>query len=104
MCNILREGLAADYDYEIAEAEMNRCPIYLISWFSTDAKSALDKWDHEQTYDTSKAKNVLKVEYKDVRVSIMDTAMTLMETGAVEEKLLDKSVPDPDAFVVPKIN
>ena len=87
MCNILREGLEKDFSYEIAESEMNRCPIYLISWFSYDAKAALEKWDHEQTFDTSKAKNILGImEYSNVRKSIMDAAMTLMQAGAVEIK------------------
>ena len=86
MCNVLREGLDKDFSYEIAESEMNRCPMYLISWFSYDAQAALDKWDHEQTFDTSKSKNVLGIEYSDVRKSIMDTAMTLMQAGAVEIK------------------
>ena len=70
ICNILREGLEEDYDYEIAEAEMNRCPMYLISWFSSDARNALDKWGHEQTFDTSKSKNILNVEYKDVNAKL----------------------------------
>ena len=86
MCDILREGLAKDYDYEIAESEINRCPIYLISWFSHDAKATLDKWDHEQAFDTSKSKDILGMEYRDVRQSVMDTAMTLMQAGAVETK------------------
>ena len=61
ICNTLNEALKDDYEYEIADTEMNRCPMYLISWFSSDARNALDKWGHEQNYDTTKSKEILKI-------------------------------------------
>ena len=71
ICNVLREALKDDYEYEIADTEMNRCPMYLISWFSSDARNALDKWGHELNYDTTKAKDILKIQFKDVRKAVV---------------------------------
>lgn len=51
ICNTLREGLAEDYNYEIAESELNRLPLYIIYYFSSDARTIINRWDVEQKYD-----------------------------------------------------
>ena len=78
ICNTLREALKDDYEYEIAETELNRCPMYLIAWFSSDASNALEKWGHELHYDTTKSKEILKIEYKDVKKAVIETALSLI--------------------------
>ena len=52
--------------------------MYLIAWFSSDASNALEKWGHELHYDTTKSKEILKIEYKDVKKAVIETALSLI--------------------------
>lgn len=75
------------YGYKIPSRVVGKWPIWFVSLFNKQVRSALDRVGIYYKYDNSKSLNELGLQYTPIEKSIIDMAYSLIETGRVPDKI-----------------
>ena len=72
-------------DYSIPWIMFPKCIVWLCSFIMFDAKFTLENWNRVETWDTEDTKNILKINFTDVKKSIVEMAQSMIESGYIPD-------------------
>ena len=73
--------------YKFNPSEMKYCMLKVASWFKPEAKHMVNSWAKDYTFDNTKSKNILKVDYsEDLPKCINEMAYNMIESGQIVDK------------------
>ncbi len=82
----MADTIAAEFKpmgYKISSMNLPKFGLWIVKWFSADAKQMYPLVDKEFSYDTTKLKDILGIEPIDLNATIIDTCYSLIEYGVV---------------------
>lgn len=74
------------YGYKPNRKKLSFCTAKIGSFFISEAKSILKTWGKEVGVTNDKAKDILKIEFRDHKQTIIDMGYSLIERGYVPDR------------------
>ena len=80
----LHEGYGADYN--VAHTELPKFLFWFIALFRSDVATIYKKWGMNIQIENSSTKQVLGIEFKDIKTSTLEMAESLINSGYIPDK------------------
>mmetsp|Transcript_37487 Transcript_37487/g.27248 ORF Transcript_37487/g.27248 Transcript_37487/m.27248 type:complete len:216 (+) Transcript_37487:325-972(+) len=88
----IAEKLSSEFspDYRLPEGDLGYCMIYIGSWFDRGAADMAKQWDWSKTYDNSRSREILGINYRPSKDSLIEMAHAMIDSGIIEDKRTEK--------------
>lgn len=74
------------HGFNVTNKEMAKCPMSLIALFKWDIATLMPSWNKQYQVDNKKSRDLLGIQYRDFRTTIIDSGKWLIEIGAIKKK------------------
>ena len=71
---------------KIATKTIPYCLLCIVALFNGEAAAIKPLWGMQQSFDNSKTREVLGIQFRDIKQSVIEMSVTLIETGYVPDK------------------
>ena len=72
--------------YPIPSSEAKYCFIKFAAWFRSDAAKVAQYWGMERTFDNTRSRNVLGIEYRDMNSTIKEMVESMINHGLIAQR------------------
>ena len=88
----ISEQLAPEFspEYRLPEGELGFCMVKIGSWFDRGIADMVNNWDWYRTYDNTRSKEILGINYRHTQESLVEMAHAMINSGIIEDKRREK--------------
>ena len=87
---ILKEAFGKDGYPTVTTNTIAKPLVWMASWFDNDADDFLQAWGRERNMDTTPARDLLDIRFRPIRISAVDMAVALINSGYIKDQRLKK--------------
>lgn len=75
------------FGYNPCRKKTKFCTAKIASWFIPEAKSVIHNWGKDLRVDNSKAREIMQMEFRDLKKTVIDMGYSLIASGYVPDRV-----------------